>query len=101
MAPDNYDQQRMLAELYRQANLLDSALEHMLLAEKALEFQLAAGGKNVPKDVKERELFLKTFRDKRIAPLDQEVRARLAKLKEKSDAKPLEQAAFAYRGTIE
>jgi hypothetical protein len=101
LQPEDFEQQLFLAERYRQANLLDLALDHALLAEKALEKRFAEGGKDIPKDPKDRDRILKGLRDQLITPLDEAVRVRLAKLKDKTDLKPLEQAAFAFAGPFD
>jgi tetratricopeptide (TPR) repeat protein len=100
LQPDEPDHHLRLAELYHQQNLLDAALEHVQLAEKAFE-SLLNSGRNAPKDPKVREASLKQFRAKNVEWLEKSVRLRQAQFKENSAAhKPLKKAALALNDSF-
>ncbi|MBI2805286.1 MAG: hypothetical protein HYX68_09945 [Planctomycetes bacterium] len=105
LQPDNHEPHLELAQLYVENNLIDLALEHIKLAEKAIESRLAAG-KDIrgvySKDPKKREALVRSFREKNVEPLEKKVKQRLAKFNSAgSKFSQVEQAVYAMRGPFQ
>jgi hypothetical protein len=98
LAPQEaYTHHEALAEIYFQQNMLDLALDHLQEGLKALQ-EFKAHGKNLPKDPKELDSFIKQQRDK-VEAFDAKVRSHLARWKDLSAGKPpLVQAERALNG---
>jgi len=97
LTPEQFAANDRLAQVYLQQNQNDLALEHMQIAEKALETHRAEG----KEDPKQFEAFVKQYRDK-VKTLDSAVKVRLSKWKENSgNLPPMKQAEYAYGGAFQ
>jgi hypothetical protein len=97
LQPDEIGHHEKLAAIYLQKNFRDLALDHLRQAYKCLEAVLASGKTNL-KTPKEREAYLKNYREKNIDPLDQTVRLRLAQYKENTEKlPPLQKVKYALQ----
>jgi len=97
LQPDNYEHHDRLAKLYLQQNLVDAALDHMQLAEKALE-----GHRNmVPADKsKGFDMAIAKYHDE-VDSLDKNVKQRMAKWKELPAKTNYMKASLAFQGTFD
>lgn len=95
LQPDNEKLHQSLARLYIQQNMLDLALEHMQLAEKALEKRRIT----IPSEHHRGfDQFLQSYREE-VHSFEKNVQQRLAKHKETHTKNNFQSAVAAYSGT--